>query len=209
MLENNKQEGGRAPSEEKNPEGCGSSNKSIKYCVNCGATVNDTAIYCGECGYNLKTTRNESTNNHNQNNIRNIPPKKELDWKIIGIGGLISFGLSFLFTIAALFFLIESSFYTVIGVFIVINLSTLFIGALFAGGMAKTNGATHGMYACLVTTGIAFLLDILFGISIDMISIWIAIMLAIGLGGLGGFIGSKIRLLAKPQQMPATNPYYV
>ena len=207
MVENIKIDGRQEPSEEK-IQSNRSSNMSIKYCPICGTTVTDTAKFCRNCGYNLKATQNYPTNNYNQNNKQKNLPKKELNWKIIGLGGLITIGLAFLFTIAAMFFLIEASFYTVIGVFIIINLTTLFIGGLFAGGMAKNNGSAHGMYACLVSTGISFLLDIIFGTPIDMMSIWIAIMIAIGIGSLGGFVGEKLRNFAKPQQMNITNPYY-
>jgi len=203
MVEKNNETGIREPTLEVNPirNKADDQSKTYQYCVECGTKVEKTDNFCGNCGYNRSTNGNGFSNNYQTNNLKGNnhnyyqpptyvkPSKPELDWKPIVIGGFAALGISFLLGLLAGFFIWDLDIYTILGIFAILNFTSLFLGGLIAGVFAKHSGGSHGMYAGMVCALISIPINIISGIPVGFLDIMIGIGIAMLFSGLGGLLG--------------------
>lgn len=210
VEQKNEDTGVRAPPENNTPVSNGNNNDTIKYCSKCGTSVENNDKFCGNCGYSLNGYQNNNyQNNPNYGyNYKKVPTPGQIEFKPIIIGGLIAFGLSFLIGFLSVFFMWGVSFWTFIAIGFIVTLICLFIGGLYAGLTAKSQGGTHGMYAGLVYTLISIVLNAILGIPTGFIGILIAVMIGMGMGGLGGFVGSKLKKVDRAPYPVPSQTYY-
>lgn len=218
MVEKSNETGERVPTIEVKPVGneAGDQSKTYQYCIECGTKVEKTDNFCGNCGYNRSTNGNGHSNNYQHNNINGNnqnyyqpptyakPPKPELDWKPIVIGGFAALGISMLLGYIAGFFVWELDIFTILGIIAILSFLSIFLGGVVAGVFAKHSGGIHGMYAGVVCALISIPINVISGVPVGFLSIFIAILINMLFGGLGGLVGyyaTKSRKI-QPQQYP-------
>jgi putative membrane protein (TIGR04086 family) len=179
----------------------------IKYCSTCGASVNSSDMYCGNCGFIKEGVKNSSLRNY-FNNHNSIYLSDVCDWKTIVIGGVIAFFVSFLLGFFSGIFLWDADIDTILGVALIATIVSWFIGGLYAGVKARNSGGMHGAYAGAICAIISIPLNTILGMPVDILSSIFAIFIAMFFAGIGGLIGYQLTKSNKTQPQINTQTYY-